>query len=227
MSHIIRETVQSAVPAVISQSASALQPREDNPPPPPDPVIDLPQAIAKAEQSVARIYSGSPKNQIFVGLGVVLDAGGTIIIDADALGKLSGVNAVVGGASSTPMKVLSQDSASGFVYLSPVATSSSRHFVPAALSGGSSIVGQSVVAFAGKSELRIASGLVVAVGSALLKTVILTDIGVDSIMKGTPIIDEKGQFLGLSTAVSRASEGGAFMPIQPPSSHTGSTAGSP
>src|SRR3989344_9685665 len=58
VSHIIRETVQSAVQAVISQSAAVVQPQKQDPPAPAPvaPTPDLPHLLASAEQSIVRLY---------------------------------------------------------------------------------------------------------------------------------------------------------------------------
>ena len=162
VSHIIRETVQSAVPAVISQSAAVVQPQKEEPPADPEP--DLPRVIALAEQSIARLYSSTSVSPTFLGLGVVIDDRGTVVTDADTLGALKRASVVVANGSSTPMKIVSVDVANGFLYLSPVSTSSAQRFEAAALSSEPLAVGASVIAFSGKSTLRIASGLVVAIG---------------------------------------------------------------
>jgi len=210
VSHIIRETVQNAVPAVISQSAAVAQP-----PKPPDaaPEPDLSQLLARAEQSIVRLYSGTSGTPIFLGLGVVLDAHGTVITDSDALGSLKKVHVVTTNGSSTQMKIVSNNTQSGFLYLSPISTSTAPHFAAASLASADASVGDTIVAISVRSTLRIASGLVVGVGTGASQSAIFTNFSSDSIVKGMTIINEKGEFVGMSTRGSRDYESTAFTPI--------------
>ena len=225
VSHIIRETVQSAVPAVITQSAAVAQPEENDPPAEEKP--DLPQTIAMADQSIVRLYSDTTVTPIFLGLGLILDAEGTIVTDADALGNLKKASAVQANGSTTPMKIVAERTPEGFLYLAPVSTSSSGHFRGARISSEKAMVGDSVIALVGKSVLRIASGLVVAVPSDLAQEAFVTDFSADSILKGMPIINTEGEFTGMSTRSSRAYEFAAFMPVLPLPSEDGTRARGP
>lgn len=219
VNHIIRETVQSVVPKAISQPAAVAQPDTIEVPVSEPP--DLPRAIASAERSVARLYSSDADSAVFLGLGVVLAGDGTMVTDADAMGRSKTASAVLPSGSSTRMSVFFQDSGSGLLYLKPISTSTNRHFVPATLSVEPQEVGEEVVAIAGKSTLRIASGLVVAVGDATSQKVIFTDFPDYSIIKGTPIINAIGEFVGMSTGAGRSHESTAFMPIiRPPAEDT-------
>lgn len=223
VSRIIRETVQSAVPPVISQSAAVVvQPRRNDPPAESPP--DLSHVIASAGRSLVRLYSGNSETPTFLGLGVVLDAGGTTITDASSLGSLGDVTAVTWNGSSTPMTLISENTAHGFVYLSPVSTSSSRGFIAAIRASEPAAVGESIIALSGKSTLRIASGLVVGLGSETSQKAIFTDFSADSIVKGMPIINARGEFVGISSRGARAYEATAFLPILPPISHDGGAA---
>ncbi len=212
VSRVIRETVQNAVPAVISQTAGVVQlkPKDSAAQTP-----DLPQVISDAQQSLVQLYSTDPGAPMFLGLGVVLDTQGTVVADRDALGSLEEADATFINSSSTPMRIVIRDSASGLIYLSPIATSSNNTYVKAPIAPAHAAIGESVIALAGKNALRIASGLVVALGDIPSSKVIFTDVSVDTIMKGSPIINTHGEFVGISTGVSRNQEPAAFMPILP------------
>src|SRR3954465_6372606 len=68
VSRIIRETVESAVPAVITQSAGVATDKQKDPPPVTTP--DLPQVIATAQRSVVKLYGGTADAPVFLGVGV-------------------------------------------------------------------------------------------------------------------------------------------------------------
>ena len=212
VSHIIRETVQNAVPNVIAQSAGVAQvKKEESPPPPPEP--DLPQAVQAAEHSVVRLYSDSSPNAYFLGLGVVLSADGTIVTDSDAIGRLQSAIAVLVSGSSTPLSVVSEEAESGFAYLSPTSTSSARLLVPGKVSADQLSIGESIVQLTGKSSFRIASGLIVGLADSASPKVLLTDFPAFSVIKGTPLINTRGEFVAMSTGEARRIESTAFIPI--------------
>ena len=228
VSHIIRETVQSAVPAVISQSAAVVQPKKEEPPAPAAaPAPDLAHLLARAEQSIVRLYSVTSVSPIFLGLGVVLDGRGMVITDSDALGSLKKVSVVTTNGSSTQMKIVSNNTQNGFLYLSPISTSTATYFVAASLASAGARVGDSIVAISVRNTLRIASGLVVGVGTGASQNAIFTNFPSDSIVKGMPIINEKGEFVGMSTSGSRAYESTAFIPILAAPTVAGGSSGGP
>ena len=215
VSRIIRETVENAVPTAITQSAAVVGIKSDpQPTPPPPPPPDLAQIIGSAQRSVVRLYGGSLDAPIFLGLGLVIDTKGTVVTDYDAIGELEAATAEPSVGSSTPMSVVTRDSGNGLIYLSPTSTSSEAHFIPATLGTGGQAVGDTVIALSGKSDLRIASGLIV--GSDGATPILLTNVPGSSIIKGTPIMNTKGEFLGLSTGTSRAVDPAGFMPIAAP-----------
>jgi len=44
-------------------------------------------------------------------------------------------------------------------------------------------------------------------------TLVKTDISGDNVLYGSPLIDTDGNFVGMSTSVSRASSGSAYLPV--------------
>ena len=208
VSRIIRETVQSAVPATVGQPAAVALPKVE----PPPAVPSLANRIANADHSVVRLYSGPTDSPVFLGLGVVLDKKGTVVTDADAIGTLQAASATLANGSSTPMVATVRDPMNGFVYLEPAASTTDMLFVPATLASSQPLVGDTVIAFADKSDLRIASGIVVSLPDAPQKE-IATNVPANSIIKGSPIINDIGQFLGISTGVVRLVDASSFVPI--------------
>lgn len=212
VSHIIRETVQKAVPAVISQSAGVIQSSESKQEEPPTP--QLPEVIARAERSIVRLYSGTGDSAIYLGLGVIIDAGGTMATDHEAFGGLKRAAAFFSNGSSTPVIAVGSDASRGLLYLSVVSTSSPMQGLAATIAKETP-VGEQIIGLSGKSTLRIASGLVVAAGEDTSLGFLFTDLPAATIMKGEPIINTRGEFVGLSTGIARTHEAAAFVPIVP------------
>ncbi len=208
VSRIVRETVQSAVPVTISQSAATTNGATQKPD-----VLrpTLSQLIAGADRSIVRIYGGSPDNPTFLGLGLVIDASGTVLSDYDAVGSQTNISVAYSNASTTLVAIATRDSTHGFVFLAPEASTSALMH-PATLAPSAVQVGDMMIAFSGKSDLRIASGLVTGVGGDALG-VVDTNVPLDTIIKGSPFINAEGQFVGISTGSSRAIDIPAFMPI--------------
>jgi len=223
VSRIVRETVQSAVPAAVGQPAAAAQPKTEPPPAQPS----LSELIARADRSIVRLYGGPASAPVFLGLGVVLDNSGTVVTDADALGALDAVTATLSDGTSTPMIATTRIPSSGLAYLEPAASTTDVRFVPASLAGTQPLVGDTIVAFADKSDLRIASGLVLALADSTQPD-IATNVLPTAIIKGSPIINVQGEFLGLSTGAARQQDASSFMPITsiaPHSSQIGANLG--
>ncbi|HEY4516616.1 MAG TPA: serine protease [Candidatus Paceibacterota bacterium] len=174
------------------------------------------QAVERVAPSIVRLYSGPKDAPLFLGFGIVLDAEGMIVTDSDSLGESAEATIVIANGSSTRAFVRQRDSKSGLAYLL-VATSSTSQplsFSSATLAAEHPVLGQSIVGLYGKSVLRIAAGLVIAlvqVGEGRTQLVIETDIPVASIAPGSPIINTDGAVVGISTGVSRASSLSGFV----------------
>lgn len=171
-------------------------------------------AIERATPSVVRLYSSEKDAPTFLSFGIVIDTDGTIVADYGAFPESAAVATFADGFS-TNVSVSARTTKTGLVYLRPASTTAAlSHYGQATLSPDLPAIGQSVISLIGKSELRIASGLVVALNTSdtgVPKT-IDTNIAGEMIARGTPIIDEYGAILGISTNVSRSVERGAFMP---------------
>lgn len=209
VSRIVRETVMNTVPAALDQSASAVETKTAQPGTQIAPTLS--QLLVNANRSVVRLYGGSADSPIFLGLGLVIDAKGTVLADYESFGLQQTAFAATANSSSTPMSVVLRDSTHDFVYLAPVATSSQK-FYPASFAESQSQVGDSVIVLAGKDTLRIAPGLVVASDQGALQ-IIDTNVPTASIIKGSPIMSADGRFAGMSTGSSRALDSSSFIPL--------------
>jgi hypothetical protein len=212
VSRVIRETVQSVTPATASQHASAAVTQEKTV------VVAETDLIAKAVERVSastvRLYVGSADAPTFVGLGIVLDSSGTIATDFQALDGSNIATIVLPNGSSIQASVRSRDSKMGIAYLLP-ATTTSFHFVPVTVASDHTVLGQSVVTLSGKSQTRIASGLIVALSSltdaSTSPQILETSLAPDAILPGSPLINTQGVLVGLSTQPSRAVSGSNFL----------------
>ncbi len=215
VNRVIEHTVQTVVPA--GQPASAAVTQEKT-------VIvnesDLiSQAVASVSPSVVRLYTNDAQNPTFLGLGVVVDASGTIATDSGGIGEAA--DAVVELPDSTHVRafVTSRDESSGIVILSPATTTVEGGvpaWTPIKVSGQQVVLGETVVMIAGDTLARIGDGIVTSLaplstGSA--SQIIETDIGPDSIMPGSPLIDTNGDLVGLSTGAVRSVSSSAFVDV--------------
>lgn len=174
------------------------------------------QAVEKMNPSLVRVYTSSPDSPLFLGLGIVLDAGGSVVTDAAILGDSGDASIVLHDGTSVRSFVTSRDSSTGTALLQPATTTvegKTVRFVAAVLSVGNPTLGQSVVVLSGKAIPRIADGLVTALiprGEGE-EAVIDTNVSADFVMDGSPLINTEGGLLGISTRVSRASSQGGFI----------------
>jgi S1-C subfamily serine protease len=173
-------------------------------------------AVQKSTPSIVRLYSSD--GSTFLGLGVVVDASGDIVTDTAAVGSVGQASVALANGSSAQASVMTRDAGAGIALLA-VATSSvsttTPAWVPIGVPSSAPVLGETVVLIAGESNPWIGSGLISSLtpASATMEALVKTDISGDNVLYGSPLIDTDGNLVGLSTEVSRAVSGSAFIPI--------------
>lgn len=212
VNRVIERTVEKVVPSAEGQAAAVVTTEKTI-------VVKESELIAKAVEamrpSLVRIYASSSE-PVFLGLGVVLDGSGKVVTDSSVIGETTRLAASLSDGSSITASLVSRDKASGIAILQLATTThdgKATQFSPAVLAVGTPTLGETVVALSGKAIPRIADGLVTALvprdeGAAVIDS----NISGDLIMEGSPLIDTDGGLVGISTALSRDSSPGAFMP---------------
>ena len=210
VNRIIERTVEKVVPA--GQAANTAITREKT-------VVvketDLISgAVARSAPSVVRLfYSGNSDPPIFLGFGVVLDATGRIASDVNVLGGNGDAVALLVDGTHVRAYVTARDANFGVAFLQSATTTvegKAPTWHPVVVSAGHPILGQTVIALAGRSFLRVADGIITALipmtsaDSTRLGDVIETNIQGDSIMPGGILVNADGEAIGMSTSVSRA-----------------------
>lgn len=175
------------------------------------------KAVDRTSMSLVRIYTSDSAEAAFIGIGIVLDAGGTIIADTGALDEHADVSLVLPDGSRVRAFVTRRDSSVGLAFLQSATTTETQAgpktivWKPIAIATDRPVLGSSAVALSGKTSSRIGDGLV----TSLIKTeggyVIDTNITESSIMKGSPLIDTSGNLIGVSTGVARSSSSQGFI----------------
>ncbi len=216
VNRVIEKTVQTVTAAPAGQPAAAattIVTKEKTV------IVSESEQIAKAvgnvSPSIVHIYTNA-EEPAFLGLGVVMDAGGTILIDSAAIDERA--EAVVSLPDSTRVRafVTRRDAEHGIAYLRTSTTTEATAgkpitWKPVSIATDKPVLGATAVALSGKTVARIASGLVTALLQADSGTVIDTNVAESSIMPGSPLVDTNGNLIGVSTGVSRASSGQGFI----------------
>lgn len=175
------------------------------------------QAVQKVTPSVVRLYTSDRDNPTFLGFGLVVDASGTIVSDNGAFGDVADAEARSVGGTSTRVFVVHRDKATGLVTLQTSSTTPpDPAWASATIVANSLSVGQSVAAVAGKSTLRVGSGIVTAISSGSAASdpkIIDTDVSSDMLLPGAILMTTEGEVAGMSTAVSRDVSSSGFVPI--------------
>ena len=175
------------------------------------------QAVARANPSIVRLYTTASDTPAFLGIGVVVDAAGTIVSDADFFKTGDDAVAVLASGSHIHVTLSSQDATTAIAFFaSATSTLEGKPVVwtPIAISGTHPALGTTVVALGGKTTPRIAGGLVTALIAAADDKgpqVIDTDIGVEAILPGSPLITTEGNLLGLRTGIARTASDSGFI----------------
>ena len=226
VNRVIERTVQTVVPS--GQSAASVVTQEKTVVVKESDLIS--QSVGKVTPSIVRLYTSDATNPIFLGLGVVLDASGTVAVDGSALGESADGVVELSDGTHTRAFVTSRDASTGIAYLT-TATSTIEGktpvWNPVALSGEHATLGETVVMLAGNTVARIADGIVTALIPATGSTPQIIDTGIsrDSIMDGSPLVDTGGNLVGLSTGVARETSPSGFIPasaLMPASAPKGS-----
>jgi hypothetical protein len=174
----------------------------------------IPKAVESVSSSLVRIYSSDAANPIFMGIGVVMDNSGTIIVDQAILGDNADALVELQGTMRVRGFVTARSDVTGVAYIA-AATSTDQgpiSWKAAQFAANRPPLGQTVVLISGRSANRVAQGLVTnlppEVGGI---SQIETDLSKDVIIPGSPIIDADGTVVGVSTKVSRTSEVSGFI----------------
>ena len=180
------------------------------------------QAVSTIQPSIVRLYTpgrdlDGRDIDVFLGIGIVVNANGTIVTDSATLP--SGVITVVrsdGVRVSGTSK--SSDSSIGLTLIevpTTIGEGKSSEWKPAKLANKEPPLGKAIVAISGKDSTRIGEGIVTALAipadEADMERNLETNVPVGAIAFGSPLVDADGQILGISTSVSRSLSENAFL----------------
>jgi hypothetical protein len=178
----------------------------------------IPQAVEAVAPSIIRIYSSSSPESAFLGIGIVLDTRGTILVDSSAIEKASALYVQFPSGKNIALTEGIRNDAVGLAYLHAATSTDSGalSWKPATFVEDKPVLGQTVILISGRSDTRVRQGLItsllpsdaVAGGTP---SIIETDLSKDVIMPGSPIINTSGQVLGVSAKASRASSESGFL----------------
>ena len=175
------------------------------------------QALTRVNPSVVRLFTTSTDTPAFLALGVVMDASGTIVSDADIFKEGDVAIAELASGARVRVTLTSQDTTSAIAYFAAATTTTEGKtpvWSPISIAGIHPALGATVIAIGGKSTPRVGTGIITAlIASADDKgpQVIDTDVGVESIFAGSPIITTEGSLLGLRTGIARAASATGFV----------------
>jgi len=212
VNRVIEHTVQTVVPT--NQSAASAVTQEKTVVVKESDLIS--QALQSVDPSVARLYTSDPQNPSFLGLGIIVNASGTIATDLGALGEAPSVVAELSDGTHVQASVTSRDSGTGIALLTAATTTEeggAPALAPITVSGQHAVLGETVIMIAGNTIARVGEGIITTItplSSGPLQ-VIDTDISAGSIMPGSPLIDTDGALVGISTGAARASSASAFV----------------
>lgn len=173
-------------------------------------------ATAKVTPSIVRLYTTDPESSVFLGLGIVVDSG-KILADSASAAEGATIVVVLADGSSVKMYISTRDSKNGIMFLSATSTELSKlpvwHITPIARVAPP--LGDTVVSFGGEKATRIGVGVVVAQDNtgASSPRLLETDVSDDAIMYGSPLVNMRGEVVGVSTKVSRSSSSKGFISL--------------
>lgn len=178
-------------------------------------------AVQKAMPITVRLF-GQGKNaegyavELFLGLGVVASADGLVFADASMMSDDALVTVLRSDGLKVTAHVVGRDKKSGIVRLQAATSTEEKvdgadvqkvvTWTPAVFVKSAANLGETVITLAGRSSLRVANGIVTALGGDA--GLIETSISSDSYGVGSPLVTINGEVLGIATAASRTTAGG-------------------
>lgn len=175
------------------------------------------QALTRVNPSIVRLFTTSTDTPAFLALGVVMDASGTIVSDADIFKTGDVAVAELASGSHVRVTLTSQDATSAIAYFASATTTTEGKSIvwsPISIAGVHPVLGTTVIAIGGKLTPRVGTGIIttlIASSDDGGPQVIDTDVGVESIFAGAPLISTEGNLLGLRTGVARAASATGFV----------------
>lgn len=216
VNRIVERTVERVVPS--GQSAATIVTREKTVVVKESDLIS--EAVAETTPSIVRLYTSNLEVPVLMGLGIILDAAGSIASDTEAMGDNADAIVEFQDGSRVRAFVTARDRDSNLVFMqSATTTTEGKPLVakPAVIGAGSINLGQTVIALVNKSRVRIAQGIITDIiprkssGASPLPDIIETNIPGESVMPGGVLINTDGEIIGISTSASRMQSAGSFM----------------
>jgi len=213
VNRVIERTVQQVVPdqsaaAATTQTKTVVVNESDL----------ISQAVDRTTRSIVRVYSNDTQ-PVFLGLGVVVEASGTVATDASILSSSGDALVELPNSSYVHASITTRDSVNGVAYLAPATTTTEGKtpiWTPVSLASQNPTLGEAVVALSGNTVARVADGIITSVipnsDPTGLQSVVDTSISASSIMSGSPLIDTDGNLIGLSTGSSQTVSSSGFVP---------------
>ncbi len=162
------------------------------------------RAISSLRPSVARIYQENRSENLFIAFGIVIDAQGTVLTDANTVKEKKSY--IVALDDGTQFSAKAGAASEGLVSLTPDFEQGAAvsGFSPATQTVFANLVlGQTVVALGGSGELfSIAPGVIAEIngpapdkgGRGFVRTTITSG----SIIAGSPLVTTKGEVVGIA-----------------------------
>ncbi|MDB5259360.1 MAG: hypothetical protein JWO73_568 [Candidatus Taylorbacteria bacterium] len=180
----------------------------------------LADAVDRSSKSLVRIKKisddGTPDK--VTGFGIVVSRDGVIVTDKSTISLLGSYVAVFSDDIELPIQLFQSQNEGDIAFLVARPKAGSRatstpvagQFQPVSLAAAPLRLGETVFAIGGEKSLRLVQGFV---ATDETSKVIQTSINAKSVMVGSPIINSKGEFVGMKTASFDEGDSASFYPL--------------
>lgn len=180
----------------------------------------LANGIAAVSPAVVRLYTPGKDEagkdiQLFIGLAIVSNSEGVLIADAGTPeGHLTILRT---DGTEVAAKTIERPAGAKIIRLQAATTTAKGEKIawhPATFSSANATLGQTIAAIAGRTATRVAGGIITALSEGNEKEragmIVETSIAPDDFAAGSPLINTKGEIMGIATRETRAG-GSAFL----------------
>lgn len=223
VNRIVERTIEKVVPMQVAAAAVATAPAVTEKTVVVHESDQITQAVAKAAPIVVRLFGQGKDEQgysieLFLGLGIVATNDGMIFADATMMSDSASVSVLRSDGVRVLAVVIGRDKDAGIVRLQAATSTEAKNgdletkpllWIPATFVQSPANLGEAVVTFSGRTSLKIANGIVTALGGE--SDPIETSIPSENFGVGSPLITTGGEVLGIATAGSRKAVSGGFL----------------
>lgn len=175
------------------------------------------EAVEKNSNSVVRIYNKIGQNKLFVGLGLIVDEGGTVLVDSKSIINNDDYIGEYPGGSEKELQIKFKQSNNTFALLK-ISGENTEKFTVANIGDSQNIkLGQSIISLSGQNNDVVATGIITSLNTVevtppagsedsstrVVVNAIDTSLNTALLSNGSILLNLRGELIGIKIGVNQ------------------------